>query len=117
MRRPVRAGGSWTPRKSIPNQSETYNANPNYWNPDVVHVQQIVITHINDINARHNALESGQIDIVDDGAVGRKKDMEAKGFRSIAFPVTDGGRHHHGPGREASSPSWPTPRSARPSPG
>ena len=41
--------------KSVPQQSETYNANPNYWNKDVVHVQQIVITHINDINARHNA--------------------------------------------------------------
>ena len=68
-RAPAGSGG-WIldPTKSIPQQSETYNANPNYWNPDVVHVQQIVITHINDINARHNALESDQIDIVDDGA-------------------------------------------------
>ncbi|MEA3215181.1 MAG: peptide/nickel transport system substrate-binding protein, partial [Acidimicrobiia bacterium] len=88
-RSPAGSGGwIWDASKSIPNQSETYNANPNYWNKAVVHVQQIVVTHINDINARHNALESGQIDIVDDGALGRKKDMEAKGFRSLSFPVT-----------------------------
>lgn len=88
-RAPAGSGG-WIldASKSIPQQSETYNANPNYWNPDVVHVQQIVITHINDINARHNALESGQIDIVDDGAIARTKDLESKGFESIAFPVT-----------------------------
>jgi peptide/nickel transport system substrate-binding protein len=88
-RAPAGSGGwIWDPSKSVPQQSETYNANPNYWNPDVVHVQQIVITHINDINARHNALESGQIDVVDDGAIARKKELEGKGFRSITFPVT-----------------------------
>jgi peptide/nickel transport system substrate-binding protein len=88
-RSPAGSGGwIWDASKSVPQQSETYNANPNYWNKGVVHVQQIVITHINDINARHNALESGQIDVVDDGAIARKKDLEAKGFKAITFPVT-----------------------------
>lgn len=88
-RSPAGSGGwIWDESKSVPQQSETYNANPDYWNPGVVHVQQVVITHINDINARHNALEGGQIDIVDDGAIGRRADLEAKGFRAIGYPVT-----------------------------
>ncbi len=88
-RTPAGSGGwIWDASASVPQQSETYNANPNYWNADVVHVQQVVITHINDINARHNALEAGQVDVVDDGAIARKADLESDGFRSITFPVT-----------------------------
>lgn len=88
-RDPQGSGGwIWDKAASVPNQSETYNANPNYWKKDVVHVRQIVITHINDITARHNALEAGQIDVVDDGAPGRRKDLESKGFKAIGFPVT-----------------------------
>jgi peptide/nickel transport system substrate-binding protein len=88
-RSPAGSGGwIWDPSASVPQQSESYNINPNYWNKDVVHVQRIVVVHINDNTARHNALESGQVDIVDDAQPGRRGDFEAKGFKTITFPVS-----------------------------
>ena len=88
-RSPAGSGG-WIldPSQSLPQQSETYNRNPSYWKPDVVHVEKIIVVHINDNTARHNALMSDQVDVVDDAQGGRREDMEAKGFRTITFPVT-----------------------------
>ncbi|TDC55937.1 hypothetical protein E1281_09860 [Actinomadura sp. KC345] len=64
-REPAGSGG-WIWQKSGHREGSRhlYKANPNYWNKDAVRVAEVEIKIIQENNARLNAVQSGQVDIM-----------------------------------------------------
>jgi peptide/nickel transport system substrate-binding protein len=57
-------GWIWEPEEYRDDTIHAYHANPNYWNPDAVKVARIEIYPMPDNNARLNAAESGELDVM-----------------------------------------------------
>jgi len=65
----------------------TFNANPDYWNPDMQYWDQVVFRIIGDPNAISNALKTGEVD----GAIMLSKELvpevEAAGLATVTWPL------------------------------
>ena len=59
-------GWIWDQSALVPASKQVMRANPDYWNPDAVRVGTIEVYLFVDVNARLNALQSGQIDMLGD---------------------------------------------------
>ena len=59
-------GWIWDRSGFVPASKQVLRANPNYWNRDAVRVGTIEVYLFIDVNARLNALQSGQIDMIGD---------------------------------------------------
>jgi peptide/nickel transport system substrate-binding protein len=70
--------------KYVPGSKQVYTANPNYWNPDAVRIQEIDITIITDPSARLNAYSTGQIDVITYVPDANKALVETDGSRVLS---------------------------------
>jgi peptide/nickel transport system substrate-binding protein len=78
--------GPYLLEESVPEQSETYVRNPDYWNPDAVPFESITIKLFSDPVAVLNALKSGQIDAgqIPPEYVAEAESADLSVFRGIA---------------------------------
>lgn len=51
--------------KTVSGDSYYFDANPDYWNPETIHYDHVVLRVIVDENARLSALQTGQVDLID----------------------------------------------------
>ena len=56
---------------------------PNYWNPDVGFVDEVVIIDMDEGNARVNALLAGQVDAIADVPLAQVRTVEERGLKVL----------------------------------
>jgi len=63
-----------------PGVSSTFVRNPNYWNSGLPHLDSVVTTNIADETSQVNALQSGQVDVIDFLSQGSVAALQAGGM-------------------------------------
>ncbi|MBX3092922.1 MAG: peptide ABC transporter substrate-binding protein [Cryobacterium sp.] len=65
--------------RTVVGSEYVYTMNPDYWDPSLIHYEEIVIKVLQDTTARVNALQSGQVDVASASAADRAV-LEAAGL-------------------------------------
>ncbi len=65
---------------SIPGTTYRYRANPDYWNPDVQHYDELVINVLADATAALNAIKAGEANAIKVGSSNDLAEIEAAGW-------------------------------------
>lgn len=73
-------------QNSVTGRQYVYLRNPDYWNPEAYDFDRIVITPMNDLVARVNAIKSGQVDVTT-GTASSIADAEANGLTTYTKDV------------------------------